>query len=106
MAVRSREELMTSMNAVLGERTDDEALNFIQDFTDTYDDLSSHTGTYTEEQYNDLDASWRKKYKERFFAGGTSDSDDDMVQPNKRKKEEPKREETITIKDLFTPVTK
>jgi hypothetical protein len=103
MAVRSREELMTSLNTILGDRNDDDALNFIQDVSDTYDDLSSHTGTYTEEQYTALDNQWRQRYRERFFNTSSEEADEDF-KPLTQTQNKPAREETITIKDLFTPV--
>ena len=103
MAIKSRDDLMNVLNNILGERNDDASLELLQDFADTFDDLSSHTGTYTQEQYDALDASWRKRYKDRFFAGATDEGDDEFVTPVSHQKPEPKREETITIKDLFKP---
>ena len=100
MAVKSREDLMNSLNNILGERSDDDALEIIQDFTDTFDDMSKHNGEYTKEQYDELDNTWRKRYRERFFSGPAKgeeesddhdDSDDDNDNSTK-----------VQIRDLFS----
>lgn len=96
MAVRSKDELMDRVNSILGDRTDDDALNFMADFTDTFNSLDSHEGMYTQEQYDALDASWRQKYKDRFFKGSANDDENDKDN-NKDKKDA----ESITIEDLF-----
>ena len=103
MAIKSSEDLMNSLNTLLGERDDDDALELIQDFTDTLDDMSKNRGVYTQQQYDALDASWRKRYRERFFSGPAKgdeafndhdDSDDDNDDNST----------TVQIKDLFTKV--
>lgn len=101
MAVRSRDELMDSVNSILGDRTDDDALNFMADFTDTFNSLDNHEGMYTQEQYDQLDASWRQKYKDRFFKGSANDDENfkDNSAPNNNK--EKTDAESITIEDLF-----
>lgn len=101
MAVKTREDLMQSVNTILGDRSDDVALEFIQDMTDTLNDFASHNGVYTQEQYDALDNNWRTRYRERFFSGPRED-DDEFKSPNNKKSDEEKREETITINDLFT----
>lgn len=97
MAVRSKDELMNRINAIIGDRTDDDALEFVADFTDTYDSLNKHEGMYTKEQYDNLDASWRQKYKDRFFSGSADDDED----KDKEKDKDKLPAESITIEDLF-----
>ena len=101
MAVKSREDLFASMNTILGDRNDDQALEFIQDMSDTFDNMQSSHGEYTKEKFDELDASWRQRYRERFFSG-PSEKDDEFTKPNKQKEQEEKREETIQINDLFS----
>lgn len=64
MAVRTRDELITSVNAIIGETPDDNGLSLLEDISDTfasYDDTEDWKTKYEEN-----DAEWRKRYKERF----------------------------------------
>ena len=100
MPVKTVDELMTSLNNILGDRDDDDALEFIQDMNDTVSDLSSHSGYYSKQQYDELDAKWRKRYRDRFFSAGAKDeqhSDDDG-----QDEDDNDSATTVTIRDLFT----
>lgn len=72
MAVVEKESIMSRLNALIGDRTDDEALSIVEDISDTIDSASG-TGMVTEEEADrrvaEKDEEWRKKYKERFFSG-------------------------------------
>lgn len=71
--IRNKEELLSAINTLLAENTSDEALGFIEDFTDTF---TSFEGKEPSEdwktKYDQLDADWRARYKERFFNPGVS----------------------------------
>lgn len=71
MAVLSKEEFMNRLKERIGEDTSDEAVSFIEDMTDTFNDMETRSSGNSEEQwkqkYDELDKSWRKKYKDRFF---------------------------------------
>lgn len=69
MAVRTRDEIMEAIRARLGDDTGDEALALIEDVSDTIDDLTARSADPEnwEQRYNDLDAEWRQKYRDRFF---------------------------------------
>lgn len=72
MAVLSRDDFMARINERVGDDNSDDALSFIEDMTDTFDDLSSSNNTDDwEKKYNELDAMWREKYKARFMSSGT-----------------------------------
>lgn len=98
MAVRTKEELLESVRRVVGEDTSDDAMTFIEDVTDTYDDLVSKTtqsGDW-ENKYKELAV----KYKERFFDTGKIDKNpDDHTDPDPDDYVAPERYE-----DLFTVV--
>ena len=69
MAVLSRDDFMTRINERVGDDNSDDALSFIEDMTDTFDDLSSSNNTEDwEKKYNELDKMWREKYKARFMS--------------------------------------
>ena len=63
MAVKTREELMSSIKAYLGEDTSDEALNLVQDISDTLGDSNAQTVADLRQQLKDQDETWRKKYQ-------------------------------------------
>lgn len=74
MAVLSRDDFMARINERVGDDNSDEALSFIEDMTDTFDDLSSSSNTDEDEwekKYNELDKEWRERYKARFMSSGT-----------------------------------
>nr|DAP51798.1 MAG TPA: hypothetical protein [Caudoviricetes sp.] len=100
MAVKTREEILESFKARLGENPDDESISFLEDFTDTLDDFEKRAkgdGTDWKSKYEENDANWRKKYTERFF------SDEPELTP----KPDPKPEldnTPRTFSDLFKEI--
>lgn len=74
MAVRTRDELMESIKARIGEDTSDEAIAFLEDMTDTLDEYerSRGDGTDWKTRYEENDREWRQRYRDRFY-GNTPD---------------------------------
>ena len=70
MAKRSKEELLASVNALLGENITDEALTFIEDLSDSVE--VSNVSDDWKTRYEQLDADWRKRYKDRFMGVSTT----------------------------------
>ena len=101
MAVKSVDDLMNNLNSLLGERNDDESLEFIQDFSDTFADMSANQGEYTKQQYDELDANWRKRYRERFFSGASKD-DEEFINNDQSDNDEDDISSRVQIKDLFS----
>lgn len=84
MAFASREDLQTRLNALIGERDDDEALNFIKDSLETYDSKTTENGITKEEHerlMKEQDTNWRKRYKDTFFSGKPDES---LLNPSSR----------------------
>ena len=79
MAVLNKEEFMNRLQERIGEDTSDEAMAFIEDMTDTFNDMETRSSGQSDEQwkqkYADLDKSWREKYKARFFNSETTPAD-------------------------------
>lgn len=72
--IESRETLQTRLAGIIGERADDEALNFIADTLETYDHLYGRSqSVFTQEDIdaavNTKDEEWRKRYKQSFLEG-------------------------------------
>lgn len=64
MAVRTLDELITAVNAIIGETPDDSGLSLLEDISDTF---ASYSDTEDwKSKYEENDAEWRKRYKERF----------------------------------------
>lgn len=77
MAVLDRENFLTRLRGLLGERNDDEVIEFYGDVSDTYDDFDrrvSESGDW-EQRYRDNDKMWRDKYIAR-FSGKQEDPED------------------------------
>ena len=86
MAILTKEDFIKRVNEKIGDDTSDEAIAFLEDMTDTINDLSEKTSDSTDwkKKYEDNDKAWREKYRERFNSGssngnnngGSDDSDD------------------------------
>ena len=73
MAIKSREDLLKSLNTLIGDNSTDENLAILEDVTDTLKDYEEKTADQTDwkSKYEQNDAEWRKKYKDRFLSGET-----------------------------------
>ena len=99
MSVLSRDDFFNRVQAVAGTDTSDDTLAFIEDMTDTYNDLerqASGDGVDWEQRYHELDESWKAKYKQRFFSGGGS-----ARIPQEENTPQENRAEEISYDDLF-----
>lgn len=64
MAVRTRDELIAAVNEIIGETPNDNGLSLLEDISDTF---ASYSDTEDwKAKYEENDAEWRKRYKERF----------------------------------------
>lgn len=90
MAVLDRDNFFNRIRERLGEDDSEEALSYLEDMTDTWEDLerrASREGEENwEEKYNNLDAEWRKRYRDRFFntpEGVKEDQEEDVKDDGK-----------------------
>lgn len=100
MAVKTREEILESFKTRLGENPDDDSISFLEDVTDTLNDLEKRAngdGTDWKSKYEENDANWRKKYTERFFS--------DEPLPEQKPKTKSESDDTPrTFSDLFKEI--
>ena len=99
MAFLEKDAFFDKIDAFIGDRSDDEAISFIEDMTDTYTELEKRQSESEDwkKKYSDLDDKWKKRYRKRFFSGAiVADPDEDF--------REEKNPEEITIDDLFEEV--
>lgn len=79
MAILSREDYLERLNTLVGEDNSDEALQIIEDFTDTFDNLGTQNDNNDNEnwkqKYEELDTTWRQKYRDRFMNSQTTEED-------------------------------
>lgn len=98
-----RDNFFEKVKEIVGDRTDETAIAFIEDATETYDTLTDRAeGGEVEEwkrKYEQNDKMWSERYKERFFNG----------KPPKYKRTETTEiddngeyKQNITIDELFT----
>ena len=120
MSKLQHEEFMKPLKKILGERTEDEEIKFIEDAEDTITESKDDWKTKYDEllvEKEELDKTWRKRYSDRFFNSDTSHNDDDKNHEQNKKtnpatlkddeltEEEKQAEqaEKIRIDDLFKP---
>lgn len=91
MAIRGADEILELVRSRIGEDISDESITFIEDITDTINDYEARTkeDREWETRYNENDATWRKRYMERFNA-----SSDASVKDGKEAVKE--QEENVT----------
>lgn len=79
MAIKSVEEILNSIKGIIGERTDDDAMSILEDVQDTFASIETAKNDTTDwkKKYDELDDSWRKKYRDRFFNHPAEDEETD-----------------------------
>lgn len=95
MAVRTKEEILNTIKGIIGENTDDNYLELLEDITDTLDNYDGLNADNTDwkTKYEENDKEWRQKYKDRFFSR-------QVEEDNELDNEEPEPVK-ITFDDLF-----
>lgn len=101
MAVLTRDEFFTRMQTRLGEDTSDEAISFLEDMTDTYNDMEKRAngdGVDWKKKAEEIDAAWKAKYRHRFFSGDNRSS---VNETDTVEEDEEYRADDVTVDDLF-----
>lgn len=91
MAVKTVDEIMAKVRERIGEDDSDEAIEFIEDISDTLESFSNAEDWKT--KYEENDKKWREKYRDRFFTSKEEIEEDDI--------EEPEEKEKKKFEDLF-----
>lgn len=97
----SKEELLEKVKTYVGDRTDDESLEIIEDISDSFETSESaekieEIKTEYESKLANLDNEWREKYKARFFSEKDK-SDNDNI----NKSDDDDDDEKTEYSDLF-----
>lgn len=98
MAVKTRDEIIEAIRTRIGEDTSDEAISLLEDVTDTFTDYETRVADKTDwkAKYDEMDASWRKKYIDRFSGKTGEEVKDEQEEQIKDDSE------TRTFDELFT----
>lgn len=98
MAVKTRDEIVEAVRKRIGEDTSDEAISLLEDVTDTFADYETRVSVKTDwkTKYDEMDASWRKKYMDR-FSGKTGEEVKEEQEEQIKDDSEPR-----TFDELFT----
>ena len=103
MPILNRDEFFERVQAHVGSDTSEEAIRFLEDMTDTYNDMENRIngdGEDWERRYHELDESWRQRYRHRFY----DSSSNNYVPPcgsNDTKETDETDPENISVSDLF-----
>lgn len=103
MAILNRDDFFTRVREHIGEDSSDDSIAFLEDMTDTYNDMEERIrntdGEDWKKRFEELDESWKKRYRHRFFSGDnrmpnksfdSNDNDGDNYDP-----------ESVKLSDLF-----
>lgn len=92
MAKLSKEELLEKVRAYVGDRTDDESIEILEDINDSFD---SSDADEWKRKYEENDKMWRDRYISRFF-----DKKEEETHETPTEHEEDEKEYS-TFEDLF-----
>ena len=113
MSILNQTDFMNQLKTMIGDRTDDKALKFIEDAKDTISSMNDDYKTKYEtavKEKEDLDKEWRERYKSRFFDDANTNTNNNNTNDNNNnnpmnpfdeRTDEQKKAESITVDDLF-----
>lgn len=98
MAVLSKEDFLAKIQERIGEDNSDEAIGFIEDMTDTYNSMETQLSDTTDwkAKFEENDAMWKQKYKDRFFTGVQEEKKDEFLEEDDK--------EITSFDELFSEV--
>lgn len=91
MAKLSKDELIEKVKKYVGDRTDDETIEIIEDISDSYD------ADEWKQKYEENDKMWRDKYISRFL----EKNDEEIEDPTNEGDDDDDEKEYKTFEDLF-----
>ena len=94
MAKLSKDELIEKIKKYVGERTDDETIEIIEDISDSID---SSDDEMWKQKYEENDKMWRDKYIARFWGK----EEEEKITPTEHEEKEEEEKEYNSYDDLF-----
>ena len=109
--VLEKKDILEQVKGLIGENTDDASLKFLEDLTDTIDDLTTKAqgdGEDWKTKYEENDKEWRQKYHDRFFNGTPNDDKsepkNDLTDPSEIDDNSEEDNKPKNFEDLFEEV--
>lgn len=102
MAIKTKDELFEMIHTRIGDDSSDEAISFLEDVTDTYNDLEQRAngnGEDWKKKYEENDKAWKERYKHRFYGGDGGIYIPDTADKRGGSEYDP---ESVTMADLFS----
>ena len=96
--IKSKEELIEEIRAVVGDDTSDNVIALIENVSDTITELETSDGEEWKQKFEDNDKMWREKYISR-FTEGTTEPTTEPTEPTTEPTEDEEKEKTF--EDLF-----
>ena len=93
--IKSKEELIEEIRAVVGDDTSDNVIALIENVSDTMTELETSDGEEWKQKFEENDKMWREKYISR-FTEGTAEPTTEPTEPTADDEEKEK-----TFEDLF-----
>lgn len=75
--ILSKDDFMKAVKERIGDDNSDEAIAFLENMSDTYNDMetkSQNDGEDWKTKFEENDRTWRDKYTKRFYEGSDSDN--------------------------------
>ena len=96
MAIVSKEDLIKRLSEKFGDDNSDEVIQLTEDLSDTLSDYDKRVNDKEDwkTKFEENDAEWRKKYKERFLNTSNSEENDNQDSDEDDYK-------NVTFNDLF-----
>ena len=77
--ILTKEQLMDKIKTIVGDKSDDDTLSFIEDVSDTMDSYADKEDWKAKFEANDK--AWREKYRDRFLNGPAADEKQQESEP-------------------------
>lgn len=98
--VKSKEELLNAIKAILPDDSGDDALALFEDLSDTLDENKNTDNEDWKNKYEENDKMWRERYRDRFFSGDNSLAQNE-IEENIFPENEPEKNEPRNFDELF-----
>lgn len=96
--IKSKEELIEEIRAVVGDDTSDNVIALIENVSDTMTELETSDGEEWKQKFEENDKMWREKYISR-FTEGTTEGATEPTEPTEPTADDEEKEKTF--EDLF-----
>lgn len=96
--IKTREELITSLQSILGDTPDDSGIELLENVSDTLSDYETRINENGDwkNKYEENDKNWRQKYTDRFLNNEPAEAEE--------KREEEEYNIPTSFDDLFKEV--